>query len=88
AEQKLESIATKYRKKGWDIALGSSGTIKAIQEVLIGLGFDDGLITAKRLSKLIDTLNEFASIDDIQLAGLTDERKPVFAAGVAILAAI
>lgn len=88
AEQKLESIATKYRKKGWDIALGSSGTIKAIQEVLIGLGFEDGLITAKRLSKLIDTLNEFASIDDIQLAGLTDERKPVFAAGVAILAAI
>ncbi|OXE31269.1 exopolyphosphatase, partial [Vibrio parahaemolyticus] len=83
AEQKLESIATKYRKKGWDIALGSSGTIKAIQEVLIGLGFEDGLITAKRLSKLIDTLNEFASIDDIQLAGLTDERKPVFAAGVA-----
>ncbi|TNZ88754.1 exopolyphosphatase, partial [Vibrio parahaemolyticus] len=88
AEQKLESIATKYRKKGWDIALGSSGTIKAIQEVLIGLGFEDGLITAKRLSKLIDTLNEFASIDDIQLTGLTDERKPVFAAGVAILAAI
>ncbi len=66
---KLESIATKYRKKGWDIALGSSGTIKAIQEVLIGLGFEDGLITAKRLSKLIDTLNEFASIDDIQLTG-------------------
>ncbi|MCV5747107.1 exopolyphosphatase, partial [Escherichia coli] len=65
-----------------------SGTIKAIQEVLIGLGFEDGLITAKRLSKLIDTLNEFASIDDIQLTGLTDERKPVFAAGVAILAAI
>ncbi|MCA2447796.1 Ppx/GppA phosphatase family protein, partial [Vibrio alginolyticus] len=88
AEQKLESIATKYRKKGWDIALGSSGNIKAIQEVLIGLGFEDGLITAKRLSKLIDTLNEFASIDDIQLTGLTDERKPVFAAGVAILAAI
>ncbi len=88
AEQKLEAIASKYRKKGWDIALGSSGTIKAIQEVLIGLGFDDGLITAKRLDKLIETLCEFDSIDDIQLDGLTDDRKPVFAAGVAILAAI
>ncbi|MEX3072302.1 exopolyphosphatase [Vibrio alginolyticus] len=88
AEQKLESIASKYRKKGWDIALGSSGTIKAIQEVLVGLGFEDGLITAKRLDKLIETLCEFDSIDDIQLDGLTDDRKPVFAAGVAILAAI
>ena len=88
AEQRMESIAAKYRKKGWDIALGSSGTIKAIREVLIGLGHEDGLITNKRLVKLIDTLCEFESIDDIELVGLTDERKPVFAAGVAILSAI
>ncbi|PFG46278.1 exopolyphosphatase/guanosine-5'-triphosphate,3'-diphosphate pyrophosphatase [Vibrio sp. ES.051] len=87
-EQKLESIASKYRKKGWDIALGSSGTIKAIQEVLIGLGFEDGLITTKRLNILIEALCNFDSIEDIQLIGLTEERKPVFAAGVAILAAI
>ncbi|MGR5237613.1 exopolyphosphatase [Vibrio alfacsensis] len=88
AEQKLETIASKYRKKGWDIALGSSGTIKAIQEVLIGLGYDDGLITSKRLGKLVDNLCEFDVIDDIELIGLTDDRKPVFAAGVAILCAI
>lgn len=67
AEQRMESIAAKYRKKGWDIALGSSGTIKAIREVLIGLGHEDGLITNKRLGKLIDTLCEFESIDDIEL---------------------
>ncbi|MDF5425746.1 exopolyphosphatase, partial [Vibrio parahaemolyticus] len=88
AEQKLESIASTYRKKGWDIALGSSGTIKAIQEVLVGLGFEDGLITASRLDTLIETLCKFDSIEDIELAGLTEERKPVFAAGVAILSAI
>lgn len=88
AEQKLESIANKYKKKGWGIALGSSGTIKAIREVLIGLGYEDGLITNKRLTKLIEHLCEFDSIDDIDLSGLTDDRKPVFAAGVAILSAI
>lgn len=88
AEQKLESIASAYRKKGWDIALGSSGTIKAIQEVLVGLGFEDGLITAKRLDTLIETLCNFDSIEEIELTGLTEERKPVFAAGVAILSAI
>ncbi len=88
AEQKLESIAHRYRKKGWEIAFGSSGTIKAISEVLIGLGHEDGLITAKRLDKLIEKLCEWQTIDDIELDGLTDERKPVFAAGVAILSAI
>ena len=88
AEQKLEPIASGYKKKGWETALGSSGTVKAIREVLIGLGYEDGLITDKRLGRLIDTLCEFNTIDEIELEGLTPERKPVFAAGVAILKAI
>ncbi|USD65767.1 exopolyphosphatase [Vibrio sp. SCSIO 43136] len=88
AEQKLESLERSYRKAGWDAALGSSGTIKAIREVLIGLGYEDGLITLKRLRALIEELCQFKSIDDIELAGLAEERKPVFAAGVAILTAI
>ena len=88
AEQKMESLAYRYNKKGWDIAFGSSGTIKAIREVLVGLGYEDGLINAKRLDKVIDTLCEWETIDEIELSGLTPERKPVFAAGVAILSAI
>ncbi|MCG9574980.1 exopolyphosphatase [Vibrio tubiashii] len=88
AEQKMESIAYRYKKKGWDIAFGSSGTIKAIREVLVGLGYEDGLINAKRLNEVIDTLCEWETIDEIELSGLTPERKPVFAAGVAILSAI
>ncbi|KJY85054.1 exopolyphosphatase [Vibrio galatheae] len=88
AEQKMESLAHRYKKKGWDVAFGSSGTIKAIREVLIGLGFEDGIITTERLDKLITVLSEWDTIDDIELEGLTAERKPVFAAGVAILSAI
>ncbi|AIW13242.1 exopolyphosphatase [Vibrio tubiashii] len=88
AEQKMESLAYRYKKKGWDVAFGSSGTIKAIREVLVGLGYEDGLINAKRLNEVIDTLCEWETIDEIELSGLTPERKPVFAAGVAILCAI
>lgn len=88
AEQKLESLAQQYRKRGWDIAFGSSGTAKAIRDVLMGLGYDDGLITAKRLDELVDKLCEWSTIEEINLDGLTDDRKPVFAAGVAILQAI
>ncbi len=88
AQQRLEALSVRYKKQGWEVALGSSGTVKAIKEVLIGLGYEDGLITYKRLYKLIDILCDFALIEDINLVGLTEERKPVFAAGVAILTAI
>ncbi|MDW6092062.1 exopolyphosphatase [Vibrio rhizosphaerae] len=88
AQQKLESVARQYRKKGWQSAFGSSGTIKAVREVLIGIGYDDGIITIERLETLIDKLCEKTQIEELDIKGLNDERKPVFAAGVAILYAI
>lgn len=86
--QKLEPLAYQYKQLGWDATLGSSGSIKSIREVLIGLGFDDGLITQTRLQSLIQQLCEFKTMESINLAGLTSERHPVFAAGVAILSGI
>ncbi|MDN3680148.1 exopolyphosphatase [Vibrio tapetis subsp. quintayensis] len=86
--QKLEPLAYQYKQLGWEAALGSSGTIKAIREVLIGLGFDDGLITQHRLQSLIQQLCEFNTMEKINLVGLTQERHPVFSAGVAILSGI
>ncbi|WP_105903341.1 exopolyphosphatase [Vibrio gangliei] len=88
AQQKLEALCKPYKKLGWDAAIGSSGTIKAVKEVLIGIGHDDGIITLERLQQLVDELCKLDQIDDIKLDGLTDDRKPVFAAGVAILLAI
>lgn len=88
AQQRLEPLAAKYKKKGWDAALGSSGTIKAIKEVLVGMGFEDAIITEKRLSHLTDVLCEHDHIEEIKIKGLTEERQPVFAGGVAILTAI
>ncbi|MGF1753515.1 exopolyphosphatase [Vibrio makurazakiensis] len=88
AKQRLEPLSSKYRRTGWDLALGSSGTIKAIREVLLGMGHSDGVISLKRLDQLADKLCEYSSTDNIKLSGLTDERRPVFIAGVAILSAI
>lgn len=52
------------------------------------MGHEDGIITLARLQQLAEELCKLDQIDDIKLEGLTDERKPVFAAGVAILLAI
>ncbi len=45
ALEKIEDLAWEYRQLGWDSALGSSGTIKTVSEVLLALHFKDGLIT-------------------------------------------
>ncbi|MFC5050569.1 exopolyphosphatase [Rubritalea spongiae] len=88
AEQKLESLASQYRKTKWDIAFGSSGTIKSISEVLSKLDSSESSFTLDGLQLLADKLFKFKTIDNIDLDGLSPERKPVFAAGIAILTAV
>ncbi|MCE0493200.1 exopolyphosphatase [Vibrio salinus] len=88
AEQKLEALAALYRRLGWNTAFGSSGTTKAIKEAIIGIGYDDGIITPERLSDLIEKVLHFSTIDEFELKGLSDDRKPVFIAGLAIMNAI
>ncbi|STQ77376.1 exopolyphosphatase [Grimontia hollisae] len=88
AELKLKSIARQYKDCGWNEAMGSSGTIKAIREVLIASGHEDGIITRKRLDDLIDQVITFKSARTLTLPGLPEERQPVFAAGLAILSGV
>lgn len=86
--QKLETIINQYQHIGWQKVIGASGTIKAIQEVLIAQGHHDGIITQPRLHQLITTIIACKHQHQLVLSGLNDDRKPVFAAGVAIVSAI
>lgn len=88
AELKLETIAKQYKEMGWEEAVGSSGTIKAIREVLKANGHEDGIITRKRLDSLIDQVLTVKNCQDLHLAGLSEDRRPVFAAGLAILSGV
>lgn len=88
AIQLLTPVIKNYQSTSWEIAFGSSGTAKSIKEVLKGLGFIDEYITPQRLTYLKNHLKEFSSVESIKLLGLSDERKPVFAAGVTILSAV
>ncbi|MDO6704672.1 exopolyphosphatase [Photobacterium sp. 1_MG-2023] len=88
ALQKMESIASRYRRLGWDTAIGASGTIKAIREVIIAQGHADGIISKERLEEVVTLVSACKHSDELALPGLPDDRKPVFAAGVAILSAI
>ena len=88
AMQELESIETTYKKVGWDRALGSSGTILAIRDVVQSQGWCDTGITAAALQQLLEALLAIGDSALIDFASLPERRKPVFASGVAILSGI
>lgn len=83
----FQQFASTYRELGWQEAIGSSGTIKAIGEMVATSKSARGVITDTALLKLRDALLDFDSIDNIDLPGLSSDRRPVIAGGVLILEA-
>ncbi|MBC8954358.1 exopolyphosphatase [Xenorhabdus sp. PB62.4] len=88
AAQKLENLVWQFRTKDWDFALGASGTIKAIHELLVELGEKDGLITPERLNMLVKRVLKHKNFDSLDLPGLSDDRKQTFVPGLSILCGI
>jgi len=80
--------ARDFKAGRWDEAIGCSGTIKAIGNIVHAEGWCLDGITDKSLKKLRDTLIEQKYTDKLDLAGLSENRKPVIAGGLAVLLAI
>jgi len=84
----LQPVRRQFRDAGWVRAVGSSGTIKAIQEVVIKEGWSESGITLASLERLAKELVKAGSLEKLRLKGLSEERKPVFPGGVAVLLAV
>ncbi|MCW0506384.1 exopolyphosphatase [Aeromonas piscicola] len=84
-QHQLAPIINQYRKLGWQSCLGSSGSIRTVRDVLQGEGWTDGAITLAGLERLKREMLDHKRVDQLKLAGLTEERQEVFAAAVAIL---
>ena len=84
----LQPVETKLRKQGWDRAIGASGTIRAVADILAANDWSHGTITADGVVDLQDAMIDAGRMDKLDLAGLEADRRPVFAGGVAILSAV
>lgn len=84
----LQEIQSVYRKTGWQIAIGSSGTFKSAAIMCEVNGWCKKGITLAALEKLRRVALSFKTIDQIQIEGLSDRRKPVFIGGLAIMLAL
>lgn len=88
ARRELLEIQQEYSSLGWTEVIGSSGTIRATEKILINKGWSKQGITKEGLDNLCEWLVSHNTIDEIELPGFKPQRQQVFVAGVAILKGI
>jgi exopolyphosphatase/guanosine-5'-triphosphate,3'-diphosphate pyrophosphatase len=88
ARLELEPVQAAFRRRGWDRAMGSSGTIRAIMESIRELDPNALTITRGGISRVLSYLGQAGHIRDLKLAPITEDRRPIFPGGAAILAEV
>jgi len=83
----MQELQLRYRQTGWDLAIGSSGTIKAVEDICRLQGWVEKDINIDALFFLRDKMLKFGTIDAVKLAGLSERRHPVLIGGLAMLIA-
>lgn len=88
ARLEVRPIVAAFRRRGWKRAIGSSGTIRAAGDVAHALGLVESGVTLAAVEAIVAALMDARRIEHLALPGLAEDRAPVFAGGVAILAEI
>lgn len=77
----------KYHQQGWNLTMGASGTIQALQEINHVQQIDSE-ITLSLLNNIKQQCIVCQDINSLKIDGLKASRVPVFASGLAILIAL
>lgn len=85
AGAELEEALTPFASCNWQEALGSSGTVGAVAQILQANGITDGSITPEGLRWCIEQCIRAGSVDALELPGLKPDRKAVLGGGLSIL---
>jgi exopolyphosphatase/guanosine-5'-triphosphate,3'-diphosphate pyrophosphatase len=87
AKETLQPILEQYTEIGWDVCVGASGTVQALQEIMLAQGMDE-VITHAKLKRLQKQAMLADHLEELEIEGLTLERALVFPSGLSILIAI
>lgn len=85
ARIEVQGVARQFRQGLWQEAVGSSGSAKALGEILFQNKLADGHITAEGLTWLRERLIRAGDVNKLALPGLKPERKPVLPGGFVIM---
>ncbi|WP_449556893.1 guanosine-5'-triphosphate,3'-diphosphate diphosphatase [Huaxiibacter chinensis] len=87
ARDVLRPVMDELQYHGWKICVGASGTVQALQEIMMAQGMDERITLAK-LQQLKQRAIQCGRLEELEIEGLTLERALVFPSGLAILIAI
>jgi exopolyphosphatase/guanosine-5'-triphosphate,3'-diphosphate pyrophosphatase len=88
ARVQLEFLERRYRKAGWDMAIGASGTVRGVWRVMMAQGWCEQALTREGLEKVIELVIARGHVNKIDFEALREDRRPVFAGGLAALAGV
>ncbi len=88
ARAQLAPLRSAFRRRGWQYCAGSSGTVRAIGEALRELVPGGAHITARGLERLVAAVVAAGHVRALEFAAVTEDRRPVFPGGLAILAEV
>jgi exopolyphosphatase/guanosine-5'-triphosphate,3'-diphosphate pyrophosphatase len=88
ARQELAVVARRYRRSGWQEAVGSSGSARSIEAILLENKWAAHGITRDGLDRLWDLLLDAGRADADRIPGLKPARAAVLPGGFAIMYAV
>lgn len=88
ARLEMRPIEELIRNLGWEVALGSAGTLHSIQTLVRATGDPREPITRAGLRRLRESLIAAKNMDAVEIPGLSDDRRPVLPGGLAVAHAI
>jgi len=88
AELAIQPVVNQFRLQGWKQVIGCSGTMKSIASSMVASGLSKDGIEAQGLQALLDQAIEAGHVDNLKVPGLSNDRRPVFAAGLSIVLAL
>jgi exopolyphosphatase/guanosine-5'-triphosphate,3'-diphosphate pyrophosphatase len=91
ARREIQVIAEPFVKQGWKQAIGSSGTARALADIIAQMGYGNapkGFITKSALKAMKHDLLRYEHTSQIPVPGLKDDRRIVWPGGLAIMLAV
>lgn len=102
ARREIQVISGAYLKSGWKQVIGSSGTARALADLIAENNFNgggdgltmgrvngaSGLITRDGLKAMKKHLLKYEHVSQVELVGLKDDRRSVWPGGLAIMLAV
>ena len=83
----LHALSGQYKRAGWDVCIGSSGTIKAVERIQAALGYSEQGISSEGLEETRKLLTKKGIAALSAISSISDDRKAVILGGLAVLIA-